>query len=790
MAVYTYQNVRVNGAISLSPVTSLELEVRPNHHGRVRVTGIIPEDSAFSGVEASLEGTGLAVLAEDAPLFQGLITQAEISHQDGYYEAKLIALSGSCQLDQEEHSRSFQDVSMTYADVVREVVKGTPGAAVICTEGKDCPIGRPLIQYRETDWAFCKRLASHFNSALIPECRNGKPWFWFGMREAGDACTLPELEYCAHVSPRFYEMGGKDAGWRRSQFFSFDVKDTASHRIGDIASFRGGNYLICEQRARFERGELVFTYTLGQPALIGERIYYNEKITGMSLGGTVEKTDREQVWIRLDIDGPEGKAAYPYNWAPASGSLMYCMPQVGTRISLSIPGGDEREARATDSPRTNGASCPDMGDFNQRYLTTEHGKRLYWFPEQMGLIGSGGENTPLHILLDDVNCVLMESPLATRITAKGEVQLEAPVVVLSTPSELQTIQTQKEVQARESMVTPKGTWGGPGNPPTGGGGASVTLSYQFDILGKQGVLCGYEFQTYACFADAPKPFDLGGWWLNIALGAIVTVVVAAAAVALVVATGGVAAVAVAAALGACAAGGGATYMIAKEDKEDGEVRSWDTAVGQVALGSTIGAATGGVVAVAAPAGASLAVGKAAVLGGVSGIGVRTGASMGSENMTSAEKMGMIYDPVAIGSDMLLCGGAQGFLNWKTFGTAYPSQAQRNLYNATSTPARASNVGRSAKTVEDILSDAKPGRATKGRTIQYEKPGTYKQTSRDFDALKPSDTKEIQTQYGPGKVGTLPDGRKVIARPGSSDGRPTLEIRNANGRGSEIRYGEK
>ena len=67
----------------------------------------------------------------------------------------------------------------------------------------------------------------------------------------------------------------------------------------------------------------------------------------MSLGGTVEKTDHEQVWLRLDIDGAGGKAAYPYDWAPATGSLMYCMPKVGTRVSLYIPGSDEREARAS-----------------------------------------------------------------------------------------------------------------------------------------------------------------------------------------------------------------------------------------------------------------------------------------------------------------------------------------------------------------------------------------------------------------------------------------------------------
>ena len=37
---------------------------------------------------------------------------------------------------------------------------------------------------------------------------------------------------------------------------------------------------------------------------------------------------------------------------------------------------------------------------------------------------------------------------------------------------------------------------------------------------------------------------------------------------------------------------------------------------------------------------------------------------------------------------------------------------------------------------------------------------------------------------------MPDGRTVTVRHGSTDGRPTLEIRNPNARGIEIRYGEQ
>ena len=76
----------------------------------------------------------------------------------------------------------------------------------------------------------------------------------------------------------------------------------------------------------------------------------------------------------------------------------------------------------------------------------------------------------------------------------------------------------------------------------------------------------------------------------------------------------------------------------------------------------------------------------------------------------------------------------------------------------------------------------------GSTIRSS-PGLLRRTltARGFDALNPVNVKNIITKFGSGKTGTLPDGRFVSARPGSSYGSPTLEIRRPNGRGIEIRY---
>ena len=87
-----------------------------------------------------------------------------------------------------------------------------------------------------------------------------------------------------------------------------------------------------------------------------------------------------------------------------------------------------------------------------------------------------------------------------------------------------------------------------------------------------------------------------------------------------------------------------------------------------------------------------------------------------------------------------------------------------------------------KSIDDILEDAAPGRATKGRATQYVKTGGYAQALDDFSDLGVTNVREIPS----GKVGTLPDGRTINVRTKSSDGRVTLEI--YDGKSSiKIRY---
>lgn len=89
------------------------------------------------------------------------------------------------------------------------------------------------------------------------------------------------------------------------------------------------------------------------------------------------------------------------------------------------------------------------------------------------------------------------------------------------------------------------------------------------------------------------------------------------------------------------------------------------------------------------------------------------------------------------------------------------------------------------TVDDLIATSQEGRKTTGRAKQYERSGGMESANRDFDALSPTNVREISS----GRAGKLPDGSTVIVRTNSSDGRPTLEIQYVKNKQTKFRYGE-
>ncbi|KDN11596.1 hypothetical protein SALWKB12_2092 [Snodgrassella communis] len=80
---------------------------------------------------------------------------------------------------------------------------------------------------------------------------------------------------------------------------------------------------------------------------------------------------------------------------------------------------------------------------------------------------------------------------------------------------------------------------------------------------------------------------------------------------------------------------------------------------------------------------------------------------------------------------------------------------------------------------------------KGSTKLYERidsgKNSWEKAQKDFKSLKLRNTQSLPTKYGTGQRGNLADGRTVVARPGSSNGKVTLEIRASKNNVTKIRY---
>ena len=190
---------------------------------------------------------------------------------------------------------------------------------------------------------------------------------------------------------------------------------------------------------------------------------------------------------------------------------MYNMPQKGTTVSLYMPNHDERFAMIINSIRQN--TSQDMTDPSKRTFTTEHGKKLDLYKDQMKL---KSKTTGTKVGLADEDTIFIKSHKNINIIAKEEIQLKAKVINIDAKEELNLIK---------------------GDALSGTVESSITQSTEIDKKAKtQTKATGTQLEEFSPIPDAPpeEEFDKGKFAKNILAGLAVVGAVTA------VATGGAA----------------------------------------------------------------------------------------------------------------------------------------------------------------------------------------------------------------------------------------------------------
>ena len=262
-------------------------------------------------------------------------------------------------------------------------------------------------------------------------------------------------------------------------------------------------------------------------------------MAGVSLRGTVEKREKESVYLKLDIDGADGKALHPYPWIPPTGNVMYCMPQEGTEAYLYFPEAEEESAYAVSE--IHNSRCPVFADAQRRELVTEHGKKLRLHADMLGF-ARGKEETVQECRMGEDGIHFGAGRGKLQVTGREQILFHAPEISLDAVQKIGQYKMESMAKEKAGMLYPRGG----GNPATGGDGYGVgELQNEYNALSSQGILAGTEYEYYKPFDDAPEyeEYKEVPTWLKAVAGVAVAAVVGLAVGALVVATGGLAAAA-------------------------------------------------------------------------------------------------------------------------------------------------------------------------------------------------------------------------------------------------------
>lgn len=367
---------------ALERILELELIKRTNEHARLRVRGVLAEGEEDQLIEEQWGEKPMKLLEGGTVLFSGAAVDVGVICENGVYYLEAEAVSWTVKLDQAEKKRSFQEKGLSYQSIVNQLA-GEAGGKAECN-APEKQVRNLLLEYRETDWEFLKRLASHSNSVLVPDPKAEKPSFAFGAGDGkeykGEAIKLGDFAVRKKVS-HFRELSqAEDISYQEQDAVEYTLRtDHAALEIGDYIHFKGKKLYVREANIHLKGSVFTCRYDLTTKTGLSAKKLCHPYISGLTLNGTVLKAEGDKVKVHLAIDGKqeEGKA-YPFPYATgysAEGHTgWYVMPEEGDTVQVVFPSEDENDAYAVQSVRQE--DTDKTADPKVKYLRTPDGKEI------------------------------------------------------------------------------------------------------------------------------------------------------------------------------------------------------------------------------------------------------------------------------------------------------------------------------------------------------------------------------------------------------------------------------
>ena len=372
-------------------------------------------------------------------LFIGIVKNVSLIKADTFLTISISGTSYSEQLDREKRKCSFQDVKQTYKSIMENICTGKQNVILTWNVQKDSVTGRFLLQYQETDWEFLKRLSSQMHVPVVADEKiamsNVQIGISKGVKRNWDVSTQFNIK--KGINKKYPNiLKGNNV---QTDFIYYSFKCRENYNLCDWFQIGNDTYFIAYKKIIFHRGELVFNYKIFKEKAFWIEENYNESVKGISIPGTVKATEKENIFVQLDMD-EDNRTEYAFPWIPIYGNFVYCMPECGERVMVHIPSEDEQEASVIHMIRKNGGNnkcpeghCESFRTVQNRVFTTNKEKQLRLYPKELSLESTSNGNI---LELKDNKGIDAHTPQKIVMKADGNISFYSGKMLFSSPQEV------------------------------------------------------------------------------------------------------------------------------------------------------------------------------------------------------------------------------------------------------------------------------------------------------------------------------------------------------------------
>ena len=422
---------------------SLTIYKKVNEHSRAEFRLLIDENKEeeywkLAADDLLVEIKQIDQMTENV-LMKGILQELQIRSENGVKELHGVIYSSSCLMDLVPHMRTFQDPSLTYREIIDTIMSGYTERQGHCLmRGEDSSIENFILQYRESDWEFVKRMASCLGTCLFPDDRSDGISLSCGLLTAGtnNTKTVETKYYTMHKPLSEYRFKkGRQINVFEPDIEEYQLESQEFLNLGECLQVNGQQLYVYEVNSKLYGSELSHRYSLRHAKGFRQANKYNPYCAGVSLKASILASAKDVVQVAVTGDeNPNAKPRwFPYStvYSSPDGTGWYCMPEPGDAVRLYVPSADEKEAYVISSVHLQTNNREERQNPDNKSLMNKYGKEVLMTPDSLIFTNNQGMSVAIRdgegiSIVSNAKIDIVAQDNLTLSSENGEISVDAP----------------------------------------------------------------------------------------------------------------------------------------------------------------------------------------------------------------------------------------------------------------------------------------------------------------------------------------------------------------------------